>query len=454
VEPDPRDFAINQLPRGWAHEGPSAAAAASIWSGWGAHIVFLGDRPYIGLAQPDPNDLHESVVRLSPGGDSWDVILGRGTFPDVPIGTPITGVFGGLLHLGDSSFEGDWITRLNQDGQWQDLAGLAQKLSYPCGGTSTGDYLVDMTVLGGSVYALWQTSGDPNCDSSGGSLAYVSRFVDGAWQVVGGGPLHIRSYPASLRVVGGRLYVAWFDGRFDSPGINLHVSRLADDGNSWISEPDPVRSPGYTPAILSAVSGVPYFATSDIDGSTHRLLVEKLVGGPDSIGSDDGEGSGPGTDPDIQPEPGWHPLDFGSCGWVIDGTSHTDRITGFSNERNDVHGLADDDVITGSMANDCLSGDFGVDHLTDDLGDDLLRGGGGPDVETGGAGQDVVIGNAGDDILRGGLGHDHLWGNRGNDRINARDGRHDWVDCGAGHDLVFTDGHDDIASNCEVVRSS
>jgi hypothetical protein len=441
IEPDPRDFAINQLPTNWTESG------AVSWGGIRAVLVFLGERPYIaaftngGPTAPDIN-----WVRLADSGDSWQTIPG-GYFEDPAQGVR-AGVLDGLLHAAGNSYDSAWLVRINQNGQYETLVNTRLKVDPPCGGSTSGETFIHaMAALDGAAHILWNTTGDPNCDSSMHELAYVSRFVDGAWQVVGGGPF-LNARGRSLRVIGGRLYAAWLG----VPGEILHVSRPAADGNSWVSEPDPMRIAGDGDAILSAIGGVPYLATNDLNGSTHRLLVEKLTGAADPIGPDDGEGSGPGTDPDVAPLPGWHALDFGGCGWVIDGTSQSDRITGFSNERNNVHGRGNDDTLTGSTADDCLSGDFGPDRLDGDVGDDLLRGGGGTDVETAGDGQDAVIGNDGDDILRGGPGHDHLRGNRGDDRINADDGRHDWIDCGAGDDTVYADARDDVTSNCEDVR--
>jgi hypothetical protein len=39
----------------------------------------------------------------------------------------------------------------------------------------------------------------------------------------------------------------------------------------------------------------------------------------------------------------------------------------------------------------------------------------------------------------------------GNDFVRARDGRHEYIDCGGGKDHVLADPRDTITSTCEVV---
>jgi Ca2+-binding RTX toxin-like protein len=73
-------------------------------------------------------------------------------------------------------------------------------------------------------------------------------------------------------------------------------------------------------------------------------------------------------------------------------------------------------------------------------------------VLRGGAGDDVLTGGAGNDRLTGGLGFDRIAGGPGNDRIDARDGKHDRVDCGAGRDTAFVDPGDTVNRNCELVH--
>ena len=83
------------------------------------------------------------------------------------------------------------------------------------------------------------------------------------------------------------------------------------------------------------------------------------------------------------------------------------------------------------------------------VADDLV-GGPGNDRLDGGAGNDTVEGDAGSDILTGGPGLDRLSGGAGRDTINAKDGRRDVVDCGAGRDRVRADRRD-VLRHCEIV---
>ena len=75
-------------------------------------------------------------------------------------------------------------------------------------------------------------------------------------------------------------------------------------------------------------------------------------------------------------------------------------------------------------------------------------------VETGTAAADVITGSRFNDTQRGLGGNDRLRGGLGNDTIDARDGRRDDVNCGAGrHDRARVDKVDRVRG-CEVVTSA
>lgn len=101
---------------------------------------------------------------------------------------------------------------------------------------------------------------------------------------------------------------------------------------------------------------------------------------------------------------------------VIKGTPRPDRLIG-TNRRDKILGLGAGDKIKGRGA------------------EDLLKGG------------------KGGDFIGGGKGFDTIDGGPGNDRINARDGRPDTIDCGAGNDFAKVDRNEDGVYNCETVRS-
>ncbi len=60
-----------------------------------------------------------------------------------------------------------------------------------------------------------------------------------------------------------------------------------------------------------------------------------------------------------------------------------------------------------------------------------------------------LIGNGGNDAITGGAGEDRIEGSEGDDTIDARDGRFDSIDCGAGTDTLLADPGDS-AANCEI----
>lgn len=104
-------------------------------------------------------------------------------------------------------------------------------------------------------------------------------------------------------------------------------------------------------------------------------------------------------------------------------------------------------------------GGAGADRLLGTKAGDELRGLGGRDVLVGGKGSDVLIGGRGPDRLRGGPGRDGFnmrdgveLAAPGADRIDARDGRLDEINCGAGDDLAIVDAIEDGVYDCERVR--
>src|SRR3954447_11575413 len=99
-----------------------------------------------------------------------------------------------------------------------------------------------------------------------------------------------------------------------------------------------------------------------------------------------------------------------------------------------------------------LRGSGGANKLIGTNGPDNINGRGGADEIKGRGGDDVLEGGRGGDSIGGGKGFDRLSGGRGNDRINARDGRPDEIDCGAGKDYARVDRHEDGVYDCETVH--
>jgi Ca2+-binding RTX toxin-like protein len=139
--------------------------------------------------------------------------------------------------------------------------------------------------------------------------------------------------------------------------------------------------------------------------------------------------------------------------------------------RNDaLYGTAGDDSIFGRGGNDRLFGKGGDDYLDGDRDNDQLHGGPGDDVLAGRRGNDAVYGDEGNDRITGDRGRDRLFGGPGkdtiygnydsdridggpgDDRINVVHGGRDVVVCGPGEDVVFADGIDVVAKDCEDVH--
>jgi hypothetical protein len=109
----------------------------------------------------------------------------------------------------------------------------------------------------------------------------------------------------------------------------------------------------------------------------------------------------------------------------------------------DVSGIegACDNRMTGTGNSDNLKGTNGGDRILGYAGDDVVRSRGS---------FDCLKGNKGDDRLFPGLAGDIVQAGPGDDFTNARDGKRDKVNCGAGDDVVKVDQFD-VARNCEQV---
>ncbi|MEA2349626.1 MAG: hypothetical protein QOG86_567 [Thermoleophilaceae bacterium] len=429
-EPDGRDWQINYRP---PPSDPNHDDTGP-WYADSPRLVFLGDRPYITFLQDNPSEYQVDAVRLAKDGHSWERI-GRELFSYLPR-NPGAAVIDGILNVGVvGGFDSAVAGRLSQAGNWETLGSPNQSVKDDQGYPFDGPFN-RITGFDGETQVLW----------TGRERTYVSKPTDdGSWQVVGGGPVALVGRPADIREIGGRLYVAWI-GSESVP--ELHVSRLADDGNSWIEVDGPVGHPVSGGARLTGLDGVPYIAFTESTGYGSALKVARLAGAPAPIGPDD-DGSGPGEDPPVKgvpvlPPRGSHPdpvLTPDVCGFRMQGTPGRDTLTGTSGP-NTIHGLAGDDLLSGGAGSDCLLGGDG---------EDKLYGGAGNDSLIGGADEDLLVGGAGGDRLSGGAGWDEFRGGPGNDSIDAADGRGETVHCGRGVDHVRADRFDRVRG-CEHVR--
>jgi len=86
--------------------------------------------------------------------------------------------------------------------------------------------------------------------------------------------------------------------------------------------------------------------------------------------------------------------------------------------------------------------------------DDFIVGRGAADDLSGGRGDDFIEGRSGPDYVVGGRGVDEHYSQGGNDRIEAADGKRDFVNCGNGvYDRASVDP-EDVVKNCEIVNGA
>ena len=169
---------------------------------------------------------------------------------------------------------------------------------------------------------------------------------------------------------------------------------------------------------------------------------DDLIGGGDGRdtitggeGNDIAEG-GDGSDK-INGDGGDDRLYGGNGGDSLNGGDGNDELIG------------DDDFDAENAGEDTLLGGDGNDYLDGGDADDNLQGDDGNDQMDGDDGRDTIRGGTGDDVIGGGTGGDEIDGDDGDDTIFPQsrtdapefphedpDENHDYVDCGAGHDIV------------------
>ena len=147
---------------------------------------------------------------------------------------------------------------------------------------------------------------------------------------------------------------------------------------------------------------------------------------------------------------------------VITGTEAPDELVGTYGS-DSIFGLGagdlllDDPTVLDPGADDSMYGGPGDDGIYAELGDDSALGGPGDDDVSGGMGADLLYGGDGNDYVDDGppfdTSGDAIYGGAGDDTLDAFNDPPvaDSVACGPGNDLVFTDGADLIAADCEVV---
>jgi probable HAF family extracellular repeat protein len=128
-------------------------------------------------------------------------------------------------------------------------------------------------------------------------------------------------------------------------------------------------------------------------------------------------------------------------------TGGNDKLTGTSG-RDVICGLGGNDTINGLRGNDTLFGD----ECGAKARPLAAAGKGGNDKLYGGRGNDRLYGGAGNDTLGGGPGVNSYSGGPGDDTIDARNGKKETVDCGAGGKDVAIVDRKDRTKGCERVK--
>jgi Ca2+-binding RTX toxin-like protein len=120
-----------------------------------------------------------------------------------------------------------------------------------------------------------------------------------------------------------------------------------------------------------------------------------------------------------------------------------------------IHGTAANDTLdlSRSRANSVIVDTQGSNTIKTGNGNNRVTTGKGNDVITTGRGVNLVKTGAGNDTINS-HGRDSIFAGTGNDTIDVRNGKSNFVNCGAGRDIVIADpaNLDFVSNNCEIVR--
>lgn len=216
------------------------------------------------------------------------------------------------------------------------------------------------------------------------------------------------------------------DGGVDSGTRTVTISVGAPPDSDGDGRPDFADVCPTLPAATA--NGCPAVASPPPGGGTGTSGNDRITRGA----GNDTVNAGAGNDT----------VDGGPGNDTVDGGAGNDRLLG---------GLGND-LLRGGLGNDSLLGGLGNDRLLGGAGNDRLGGGAGRDALDGGAGNDALDGGAGNDALKGGAGTNSYRGGAGNDTVNAKNGKKETVDCGAGRDTALAD-RSDVKRGCETVRT-
>ena len=134
---------------------------------------------------------------------------------------------------------------------------------------------------------------------------------------------------------------------------------------------------------------------------------------------------------------------YGGLGHDFIAGDHGNDII-YGNEGNDtLEGRLGDDILYGGIGEDKLAGGDGDDALYGDEGNDFIHGNHGNDIIAGGNGDDTIIGSRGNDTLYGQAGNDNIRGDEGDDIIEGGLGN-DILEGRLGDDTLYGDAGDDI----------
>ncbi|MHC0052917.1 Hint domain-containing protein [Actibacterium sp. D379-3] len=188
--------------------------------------------------------------------------------------------------------------------------------------------------------------------------------------------------------------------------------------------------------------------------------VDTGAAGNDLIHGGDGDDVifGEGGDDEIYGGAGNDTIDGGAGNDYIQGSEDADVITGGTGN-DTIYGQGGDDLldggdgddtVIGGRDNDLMYGGAGNDTLDGFSGDDEIHGGDGDDNIIGGGGDDTLYGEGGNDTIAGGNNVDYLDGGDGDDIITAGY-RDDIIIGGDGSDTVFgEEGNDTIDTSAPI----
>ena len=261
---------------------------SSVGASLDTNLTRIGADLFVAWRETDEDNAEARVSRLNAAGTAWEEVVGG---PSPINQTPTRNAFepqlagiAGIPHVVWAEFDGVndelRVSRLNAAGTaWEEVVGGASPINQSPTQHASQTGIAD---VGGVPYVVWRESDGVN------SEVRVSRLnaAGTAWEQVEGGASPINhasdmsADASTIATLSGVPYVAWSE--FDGTNNEVRVSRMNGAGTAFdevVGGASPINQSSTENASqpsLASVGGAPHVAWRESDGTNTEIRVSRL----------------------------------------------------------------------------------------------------------------------------------------------------------------------------------